>query len=453
MTAGLTGKTVVIVGGGLAGLAAATRLVQEGFSVTLIEKRAILGGRASSALHPEGSGLVDNCQHVLLECCTALIRFYRRIGCGDKITFHDHYTFIEPGGRRSLFRAIPWFPKPFHLVPSLARLKFLTLRDKIGVAWALLWIALTPRRFMDGLDRVNFHRWLRRRGQSDAAMKRFWNTILVSALNEDLEHVSAKYAFKTFKEGFLSSRTAYRMGVPNIPLQQLYTEPSLQYLDRGGARVIFQKKAASLSLENDTVQAIGLSDGSWVRGDHFILAVPFNELLEIVPDENPYWTQVRRLQTSPIVGVHLFFDRPITDLQHAVLLDSEIQWVFNKTSVHPVREGEQYLQVVVSAARHFIELSKSEAVGLAIRELERFFPDAGRAKLLRSIVIKEFRATFSPRPQADESRPDQSTPLKNLWIAGDWTRTGWPATMESAVRSGEIAAERIIERCASQHLQ
>ncbi|MBI1870988.1 MAG: FAD-dependent oxidoreductase [Chlamydiae bacterium] len=437
-------QTVTVIGGGLSGLSTATRLAEKGLRVSVFEKRNTLGGRASSTWDPETHELIDNCQHVLLSSSTQLIDFYRRLQIESKITFHDEFLFIEPGGQTSKLTPSKW-PFPFHLLPSFFNLKFLAPKDKWAILKALILMAFTSKRQLTYLHSISFLDWLKQHHQTNLAIERFWRVIVVSALNEDLKRVSAYYAFKIFRETFLKNKTGHQMGIPNVPLSEIYSKPVIEYLERCHGKVFFQKKAEKINIENNRVKEIIFKDGSVVQSDFYVLALPFYELLEILPRqviEQNNLDPLRNLESSPITGIHLFFEEPITEIESAMLLDRKIQWVFNKTRNFKKWVGKgQYLQLVISASREFIPLSKKEVLELVMKELEEFFPKARKVKLKRAIVFKELYATFSPTPQCDTFRPEQKTKIANLWMVGDWTKTDWPATMESAVLSGNLAAE------------
>lgn len=441
-------KKVVVIGGGLAGLSGATVLAEKGYLVTLAEKRAILGGRASSTINPETGQSIDNCQHVLLGCCTELLNFYQRLGVDSKITFQDEYLFIDPKGEKSILKS-SCLPAPLHLLPSFFKLKFLKFPDKMAILYAMTAMALTPAKSLQHLEKEPFIEWLRKHFQTQGAIDRFWRIILVSALNEDIEKLSTKYAFKTFREAFLKNKTGYRMGVPNAPLSKLYSDPAIKYLEQRGGKILFQKKLLRLEIKNNKVVRALFSDGSELVSDVYMLALPFYELIEALPPEifsqYPFFQKIKSLETSPITGIHLFFDRPIMEEDSAIFLNRKIQWIFNKTKNFILENPKnQYLQIVISASRDLISMSKTEVVDLIQKELEEVFPQAHQARLLKAIVIKELHATFSPQPGSDAFRIPQKTPLDNLFIAGDWTWTDWPATMESAVRSGLLAAEAVL---------
>jgi zeta-carotene desaturase len=414
---------VLIAGGGLAGLSAAAALGSAGFEVDLFEARPFLGGRATSYTLPgadgEESETIDNCQHILLRCCVNLLNFYQRLGVRDRIRFYREFFFLEPGGRLSVLRR-GRLPAPFHFTGSFLRMHCLSRADKLGIARALLAIRWERTRRKD-LDRISMLDWLLQKRQTARAIDRFWRQVLVSAVNEDLDHMAAIHGFRVFWLGFLGRADSYEMGIPSIPLGELYSAEAW-------------KKMANVRLHlRSTVTAIVGGDmvvgGERWHGDSAICALPF-ERLESVGLTAP------RFEHSPITGVHLWFDREITTLPHATLLDRTMQWMFNKG-------GGKYLQLVVSASRDLTNLSRNEIVEIAVGDLRLYFPKVHDAKLLKAHVVKEQRATFSAAPETEKLRPTAQSGIPNLFLAGDWTRTGWPATMEGAVRSGYLAAEQV----------
>jgi zeta-carotene desaturase len=432
--------TVAIAGGGLAGLAAGCALSEAGFRVTLFERRPYLGGRASSYQHPGTNEIVDNCQHVLLGCCTNLIDFYRRTGVEGKIRWYENLTFLEPGGRASVIGPSA-LPAPLHTAPAFLRAACLNLSDKLAISRAMM--ALAPALPADRGG--SFLEWLRGHGQTEQAIERFWKTILISALNEDLERVSVPAAAQVVRESFLKSAAAGRMGIPTVPLTELYSAAGEYIRARGGE---VQLRAGVEGFRASAYEIFVNADGEDRRFDYLVSAVPFDVLARMLPDSPetaPLAAMLAQFTTSPITGIHLWFDREISDLDHAVLLDRTIQWMFHKSRLIEARvEGSgSYMELVVSSSKSLVEKSKSEIVELAVRELGEFFPAARTATLVKSTVIKEVNATYSPRPGSDAYRSRPETVWPRVFLAGDWTATGWPATMEGAVRSGYQAAESI----------
>jgi zeta-carotene desaturase len=436
--------SVGIVGGGLAGLSAACALADAGYKVTLFERKSFLAGRASSYEHPGTGEVVDNCQHVLLGCCTNLLNFYRRLGVQDKVRWYKRITFIEPGGRSSFIEASS-LPAPFHSVVSFLRYKLLSMRDKLGIARALMTLlAGVPK---DSSD--DFLSWLRRKGQTQAAIDRFWAPVLVSSLNEDLDKSSVKYAAMVFRDAFLKSAEAGKMGVPTVPLSELYGVGA-DYIRVRGGEVRLRSGVDAVVCEDCGVTL--RSNDREFNFDYAISAVPFHALGRILPQSlvsEELQRKVNHLRTVPITGIHLWFDREFTDLEHAALLDRTIQWMFQKSKILTRSEARttdddgSYLELVVSSSKKLLEMGRTEIVELAMKELAEFFPAVRDAKLVKSTVIKEVHATFAPAPLSDEFRLSPSSPWPRLFFSGDWTATGWPSTMEGAVRAGYLTAEAL----------
>jgi squalene-associated FAD-dependent desaturase len=430
--------TVAVIGGGLAGLASACALAESGFRVSVIERRPYLGGRASSYELPGTGEVVDNCQHLLLGCCTNLRQFYARLGVADKIGWYPEFTFVAPGGRASVIKPSPW-PAPFHTVPAFLRVQCLTLLDKLSIAGALA--AIIPG--LPGETGETFLSWLRRHRQTGRAIERFWKPILISALNEDLDRVSVPHAAQVVRKSFLNSAAAGRIGLPMVPLTELY-DGAGAYLRARGGKVQLRTAIETFCPADSSVTL--LTQGREASFDYLVLAVPGDALARMLPPTSQTETlrsSLARFETSPITGIHLWFDRPISDLMHAVLLDRTIQWMFHKSRLLGRNDEGSYVELVVSSSKSLVEKSKSEIVELARGELGEFFPEVRVAKLVKSTVIKEVHATFSPRPGIDSFRPKAETLWPRVFLAGDWTATGWPATMEGAVRSGYLAAEAL----------
>lgn len=404
--------SVIVAGAGLAGMAAAAALADAGFDVDVFESRPYSGGRATSYPIPHGDGtteLLDNCQHILLRCCVNLLDFYRRLGVSGLIEFHREFYWLEPGGRMSVFRA-GHLPAPAHFTEAFLGLHFLTLREKIAVSRGMLAVA-RDRRTTAELDAIPMLTWLRQHGQPERVIDLFWRQVLVSAVNEELDRMSTYHGLQVFRLGFLANGTAYEMGVPVNSLSDLYAA-----LQRPNLRIHFRS---------------GVTSFEGMQADYYVAAVPVEQVKSIVPGFDP-----PPLEHSPITGVHLFFDRSVTDLPHATLLERDIQWMFNKGA------GRQ-LHLVISASRSFTRMPRADVIDTCVRQLQEYFPAVREAKLLKAHVVKEVRATISAQPGVAQTRPGVQTAMPNVFVAGDWTWTGWPSTMEGAVRSGYAAADAI----------
>jgi zeta-carotene desaturase len=451
-------KSVIVIGGGLAGLAAGVALADSGWRVRLFEQRPFLGGRATSYVLPDGEH-VDNCQHVTLGCCTNLEDFYNRVGSADKIKFFDRLVFLDPVGRRGEIKA-GILPAPFHFTGSFATFAPLTLLDKLSIARAMLDILQhqgdTPD-LHEG-DGISMLEWLRRRGQTKGAIDRFWRVVLVSALDEELGRTDARFGVDVFWKAFLSNSTGYRMGVPAVPLSKLYDGCKAE-IERRGGEVVLRAPVRGLKIESGQLAGVRFDEGREESTDAYVFAIPHDALAELLPESvkrsDPALANLDKIKVSPITGVHFWFDHPVMDEPFLTLLDTTTQWIFNKTALYAGSNGDsneaakpsgtgQYLQLVISASYDLLQKSRQEIIDLCLAEVWDALPRAREAELLKATVIKEAAATFSPEPGVHRWRPPQQTAISGLFLAGDWTQTGWPATMEGAVRSGYLAAEALL---------
>lgn len=444
---------MIVIGGGLAGLAAGVALAESGWRVRLFEQRPFLGGRATSYALPDGSH-VDNCQHVTFGCCTNLQDFYRRVGAADKIRFFDQLVLQDSQGRRGVMRA-GLLPAPMHFAGSFAMFAPLALRDKIGIAramWDILRSGGHPRD-LDEPGGISMLEWLRRRKQTPAAIERFWRAVLVSALSEELERTDAAYGIQVFWKAVLANRSAYRMGVPALPLAELY-EGCRAAMEKHGGEVNLRSPLRGLCIENRVLRSVQFDGGRQESAGAYVLALPHDTLAKLLPEavkhEEPAFCNLEKLRDAPIIGLHLWFDRVVMNEPHLTLLDTTTQWIFNKTALYGGKNGSggetgqgQYLQLVISASYDLLQKPRQKIIDKCVSEVRQALPAARDAKLLKATVIKEATATFSPEPGVDRWRPKQETGIRGLFLAGDWTATGWPATMEGAVRSGYLAAEAV----------
>jgi squalene-associated FAD-dependent desaturase len=448
-------KSVIVIGGGLAGLAASVALAEAGWRVRLFEQRPFLGGRAASYVLPDGEH-VDNCQHVTFGCCTNLEDFYRRVGSAGKIKFFDRLLLLDPQGRRGEMHA-GLLPAPFHMTGSFLTFSPLALKDKLAIARAFYSILQSGGHppDADASGGISMLEWLRRHKQTPAAISRFWRVVLVSALSEELDRIDARYGIDVFWKAVLSNKTGYRMGVPAVALGDLY-EGCRASVEQKGGEVVFRSPLRGLRMENGKLIAALFDGGREETADASVRALPHLALSELLPESlkrtDTALGNLDKIIDSPITGVHLWFDRQVMTEPFISLLDTTTQWIFNKTALYAGTNGiaaaapekGQYLQLVISASYDLLQKPRQEIIDLCLKEVRHALPAAREAKLLKATVIKEAAATFSPQPGVDRWRPIQQTNIGGLFLAGDWTATGWPATMEGAVRSGYLAAEAIL---------
>lgn len=444
----------------------------------LIETRKRLGGRATSFTDPTTGQTLDNCQHVLMGCCTNLLDLYHRLGVGDAIEWHPKLYFMNLGdaavARYSNNGDAPPIdtleaddlPAPLHMTRALMAFSQLTLSEKVAISRAMFAIMRLSVKRRNALHTTSFAQWLTDHGQPQGAIEKFWAPVVISALNETPENCAADYAIHVYQDGFLSSADAYVMGLSRVPLVELY-DAAEKVITQAGGELMLSTSAERFIFEGERITALQLADGSLVESDIFISALPFDRLAKICPPEM-YKADLRlrrldRFTTSPIIGIHLWFDcphdEPVMDLPHLTLTQSPLQWIFSKGLEErpqgisddfaaaanaglapPSGKKCQHLHGVISAAQSLVEFPADHIIDLIVAEVRKALPRARQATLLHARVIKEKRATFAPKPGVDVMRPTAGGGIANLYLAGDWCRTGWPATMEGAVRSGYLAA-------------
>ncbi len=336
-----------------------------------------------------------------------------------------------------------------HGLPKLLSAHAFAPADKIALARAFSALM----RPVPASSQESLETWLKRHGQTRGAIERFWRLVIAIALNADLDSIALPYAAKVIRELFMNSAHAGSMGMSMVPLSRLY-EGVATVVDAHGGRLHLNTLFEGAAWDEAHKQwAYPHAHTGELNSDFLVFALPFEAtavLLAQMPEVEGKQELLRRIERHehwPICGVHLWFDREITDLEHAVLLDREIHWMYNKSRLQPGRKSKgTYLELVVSASQKFAALNREQAIDLAMRELAEYFPAVTTAKLEKAALVKEVRATFTVPPGIDASRPASVSPWPNCVLAGDWIQTGWPSTMESAARSGHLAAEVICSR-------
>jgi len=427
---------VLIIGGGIAGLAAAIRLAEGGASVKILETRKKLGGRATSFTDARTGQVLDNCQHIVLGCCTNYLDLLARLNAAEKIRWTREQYWVEEGGRVSELRP-GWLPAPAHFTTSILSARFMSAPEKLMVARACSKILRTDR--LAWQDRT-FDEYLASCGQSERLIRRFWEPVIVSACNLSTSRVAASTALHVFQEGFLAASSSADVGVPSVPLVELYTEAERVLSANGGSIEL------GAGVERVDAASATTTDGRRFEAGKIILAVPVERVNRIVADElragggggDARFAVLDRFTHSPILGVHMTFDLPIlANMPHAVLVDRPTQWLFRKD------EAGCALHAVISAADDWLALTEQQIGERVLTDIRACFPHAAKASLLTIRAVKEKLATFAPTPGLDALRP-QPTGSSGLVLAGDYTDTGWPATMEGATRSGYAAAAAVL---------
>ena len=429
-------------------MAAAWRLASVGYRVTLVERRPYLGGRAYSYVDRETGVQVDNGQHVFMGCCTAYINFLRDVGTLDR-TAKQARMRVEvrsPSGKAGVLAAAP-LRAPFHLLPSFMRYPHLGWRDKLRAATALLRIEVERNCDREELRAMSFEEWLRRNGQSDRAIANFWDLIVIPTLNDASREVSASMAFTVFQIALLRDAHGADIGFARSGLSDVMGDPVERRLRAWGVDMMLGRTVERFVLQDGTIAGIALAGGEVLAADWYVAALPPQALVNTLPDNLRDGSALSVAAThtfAPIVNLHIWYDRAVADFEWAAFVDSPLQFVFNKTRIAGLTGPGDYLAVSLSGAWDWWTLSKDELRKRFIPELARALPLARYATVERFTVVKEQHATFRSPPGGPANRLPTRTPLHNLVLAGDWTDTGWPATMESAVRSGNAAADAVI---------
>ena len=450
-------KHVVIIGGGLAGCTAALALArsenaQAKYQITLIESKSRLGGRVGSYTDQTSGLTIDYCQHIGMGCCTALKQLIEWLDQTSLWRVERELHFYGPGQQRQRLTALPLLPAPLHLSGWLWNWPGLNWRDRWQIARGMLAIDRVP---LSGpraakLETLSAMEWLRAHGQSDSVLERFWSTIIVSALGEQLDRVGLLPMAKVFQDGFLRRRDAYHLLIPQRPLDELFGRRMHTALAALGVDVRLSTTVENMEWQAANCHRIALTDGTSLQPDRVIMAVPWHaigQLLVDCPDNDiqRVVNQATQIQASPISGVHTWWDRAWLPTPHAALVGQLCQWIFPHAQVDANHEAvatapEHYYQIVISASRMLPRGDQQSIRGLIEEDLRCVFPEVQQARLLRVRVVTDPQAVFSVAPGSAGLRPEAGSCHGNICWAGDWTQTGWPATMEGAIRSGLAAA-------------
>ncbi len=458
---------VVVIGGGLAGLSAALQAADHGAAVTLFERRHRLGGATWSF---ERKGICyDNGQHVYMRCCSAYQAFLERIGSANDVKLQKRLDVVvlAPGGRRSAIRR-SLGPAPLHLAPALLTYRHLSLRQRIAVVRA----GLALRRLDPddrAHDRMTFGEWLTAHGQDKKAIETFWNLIVLPTVNVEAADVSLKLAAKVFVTGLLSDAGAADIGWARIPLTALHADAGIRALQAAGGEIYSRLAVTAVrpspeglevhldgvinkdNKDRDSTEGSEPRNPQTVKADAVVVAVPHDAVADLLPSGTVNaQQQLTELGKSPIVNVHLVYDRSVTDLDFFATVDSDAQFVFDRTESAGLKDGRQCLAVSLSAAESYIGTPSADLVSHFTTELARLLPAAGDAEVTESMVTREHSATFLGLPGSDSLRSPSASGLAGVYLAGAWTDTGWPATMEGAVRSGNTAGRLAAQFASTQ---
>ncbi len=440
-------RTVIVIGGGIAGLATAVRLIQHGIKPIVLEKRPFLGGRAYSFTDSDIDSEIDNGQHIFIGACDQFQRYIGDIGASDQIRLESRIEFPVLKGRETSWLRAKKLPGPLANLSVLLGYRHVGIMGKLRILRGMASIKLTRLSANSTLDMVNLDDWLRAHGQDNETIKNFWNLIILPSLNDDTTAVSAYTGIELFKIAFLGSARNPALGIPLTGLSKLVGDNARQFIESHGGEVRTGVNVTSLKVENGRIVGVRTANNDMIDGEAVVSALPAAAMTPLIPGgtvgRDDFFTPAESVKTAPIVAVHIWYDRPVLTENFVAVLDSPLQWVFNDTALKSRTELGQHIVISLSGAWKWQDRSKQELREIFTAEMEKSFPLAKKARVNKFTIVKMLEATFRVVPGSRRTRLPQRTPIPGFYLAGDWTDTGWPSTMESAVRSGNLAAEYI----------
>ena len=445
----LPNHTVLIIGGGIAGLATAVRLIQNGIKPIVLEKRPFLGGRAYSFRDSDTGTEIDNGQHVFIGACDQFQKYISDIGASNQIRLEKRIGFpVLKHGNIGWLKART-LPGALANFSALFGYKHVGLIGKLRILWALFSIKTTRLGPNSPHDRFSFDDWLRDHAQTDETIQNFWNLIILPSLNDSIESVSAYTGIELFKVALLGAANNPAMGIPLSGLSILVGDNAKKFIEGHGGEIRTGIDVQSLEISNGRISGIRTAKDQLIESETIVSAVPASVMTSLMSSgsggKEDFFTPAKSIQTAPIVAIHIWYDRPVMADKFIATIDSPLQWVFNDTDLKSRNEIGQHIVISLSGAWKWQDKSKKQLREIFIEEMSNTFPAAKYAKIEKFAVVKMLEATFQVAPNSREQRLSQRTPLPGLYLAGDWTDTGWPSTMESAVRSGNLAADYIAE--------
>ncbi|MBP6671803.1 MAG: hydroxysqualene dehydroxylase HpnE [Bacteroidetes bacterium] len=437
---------VLIIGGGLAGLAAGVQLSLSGHSILLIEQKPRLGGRTYSFIHPETGDEVDNGQHLMMGCYHSTLKYLQMIGRSELVEIQKNLSIVfRKENARPAFLRTSSLPAPLNVLTGMLTFDALTFSERLSLLRVGIQLILKDPDTDEHLRSVTVAQWLDELKQPEVNKKYLWDVIAVGALNDSTKKISAALFVKVLKSAFFGSRMNSSMVIPKKGLSPVLVDGAEEFILKHNGAVLLNMTVRTIEKKNGIIDQVILENGEIIRPKAVISAVPYFDLPKLFPKPEEIGVRsIDRFVSSPIITIHLWFDAHFMQEQFAALLDSPFHWVFNKSMIYSkTNEGLMYLALVVSGAHDLVEKEKDELTELAHNELKRFYPAAAAATVVHALIIREKRATFSPFVGLEQIRPAASTLIRNLFLAGDWTATTLPATIEGAVQSGCGAADAV----------
>ncbi|MGA2409424.1 MAG: hydroxysqualene dehydroxylase HpnE [Candidatus Binataceae bacterium] len=448
-------RDVVVVGGGFAGLSAGVTLAQKGFRVALLESKPALGGRAYSFIDTDTGDFVDNGQHVLMGCYRETLAFLERIGTRDQLIVHPNLAIamLDGSGKLAMLRTAR-LPGPLHMAGAILRYRHLSLGERFRLMAAGRRLMRLWKHDRDRLRHMTVAEVMDELAQSDRVRQCFWYPLAIATLNEDPHLASAGLLAAVLERAFFARRSDSAFVYSKVGLSDLYCEASAAIIEQAGGVAACRSIVEAIDFDDEQAVSVNLRDGAKLHAANFVIAVPPDRLLRMLPEgalADPYFAPLATLRSSPIICIHLWLDREVTESAFAGFIGRQTQWLFNKRRIFASHGATRpgYLTFVISGARDLADRPNDELLEIVLNDLHAMIPASRDATIVKAIVLKEKHATIAPDPASDLIRPPVTTPVPNLFLAGDWIQTGLPATIESAVMAGQAAANAIIARAAA----
>lgn len=435
--------TAIVIGGGIAGIYSAILLQEKGYKVSLIERRKFLGGRTYSVKQSTNTSY-DNGQHLLMGCYDKLLQLLTKIGSLSEVNFQDSFSvkIADKTGKTGIIRDTKYIPYGFMLLVSLLKYPHIGFKEKLRVIFTLIKMKFINRNNVQYQD-ITFSQWLTNNAQTTNAIEKFWNLVVLPTLNDHVDNVSADMGFMVFQESILRGNNYVKLGFPKGTLDEIISIPGSNYIKSNDGTLYLGNSVDKLVYDNNKITSIELRDGTHLSADVIISAVPSNSLYTFLPDKllnHQFFNQLPNIEYSSIVNIHIWLNRKIMNDQFINIIDSPLQWIFNKSSQD---NKSQLLDISISDAKHLLHKTTVEIIESIFEELKSIFPQFQIKFVEKYKIIKERKATFRCIPNSKKYRLTNTTPVDNLYIAGDWVDTGWPSTMESAALSAYNAVNLI----------
>ena len=428
---------IIIIGGGVSGLAISCKLAKEKIDSLLIEKRPFLGGRAYSFYDNNSKEEIDNGQHIIVGACKEFIKFLFEINSIEKISFEKNLKIPVLNEKKLVNLKSYKFPiKTFGKVYSIFQYKHLKLIERISLLRTMYKISKMKTKDINKLDNENFLNWLINNNQSKNTISYFWELFAIPALNDDIENISASTGIRLFQVAFIESDINANFAIPNVGLTQLLGDSAENFLYGTDTKIIKNQEVKSLIIKNHKISGVITKNNKKIKSDIVISTLPPNQILDIIPNNyGNYFKNINKINMAPIVGIHLWFDEYFFDEKFMVILDSPIQWIFNDSKIKRSDSTSQHLVISLSNAWEWKNKPKKIIKEIFIKEINKLFPKSKKSNLVNFSVIKMFNATFRCQPGIQKLRPKNRTKIKGFYLSGDWVESEWPSTMEAAIIS------------------